>query len=717
MAIDRNPNAESEKPATGSTSDVPITEGEDASGSDSVKSFLQKLGEASTPAVTGQVIQVADASGDLTGMLPVVEVEAVNVNLLETQPNVLGDNKTGPLDSLPAPLPVVEFVQSHSSPDAIALNADLVYKALTNRPYRSREYKPDVEEVKNILRYMEEVDRQQLEQIYEQKYGMSLRQALRTYIKPGEGQVTIEAILNTKNGETNLAGNAQIALTVSETDPVRGMRLLRAVLGTLNPDQAAALGEKFQRDYGITFADAINANKGLNQAQKEVLTGLLGGITELSPDILMGLARKATLAKDLGLLSTVLGGDLENNIATRALANADPEFKKLLFDNFGIEEFNLFGPNTKVENPIANDILREGRISLATILISDTSTVLHFLDNPQNTDWVFTHATPKDKRDYILGRTLAETGRQPTNDAEAEAKRIYDILEGAIRSRAEGPRQAILREQLLFGGKFLTSDLAGMVAEKYFIGLLGGGYNLSDMLVHIEKNLTEKQFDLLRDPTYKDEFARSLLSFLKPDEQAKILLLIDAKLIAQNFEDSKAILRPLETFIADYNASGTVNIKQFTQRLEAMSATEATKYQTDPAFKKTIDDFGQYLIDKGDSQAENAIPLIKSYLNQVAQTGKPPVPTELDKLIREWGFVNDDLWQGMDESAIQAKKFQTIAQFELILKDPLHMATLKSIFDRQMLKVEGPPLTREEEALLRSMNAILLLNGAGGNAF
>jgi hypothetical protein len=224
---------------------------------------------------------------------------------------------------------------------------------------------------------------------------------------------------------------------------------------------------------------------------------------------------------------------------------------------------------------------------------------------------------------------------------------------------------------------------------------------------------------MLRDPTYKAEFARSLQSFLKPEEQAKILLLIDAKLTAidQNFNNSKAIVRPLETFIADYNASGTVNIKQFIERIETMSVDEATKYQTNPAFKKTIDDFGQYLIDKGDSRAENAIPLIKSYLNQVAQTGKPPVPTELDKLIREWGFVNDDLWQGMDESAIQAKKFQTIAQFELILKDPLHMATLKSIFDRQMLKVEGPPLTREEEALLRSMNAILLLNGAGGNAF
>lgn len=714
MAIDRNPSAESEKPAAGSTSDTPITEGADASDSE-VKTFLQKLGDASTPVVTGQVIQVADASGDLTGMLPAIEVDAVNVNLLETQPNVLGDHKTGPLDSLPAPLPKVEFVQTHLSPDAIALNAELVHKALTIRFRQS--YTPNVEAVKNILQNMEEVDRQQLEQIYEQKYGTTLRQALRTCIRSRESLVTIEAILNSKNGEANLSGNAQIALTVAESDPVRGMRLLRAVLGTLNPVQATELGEKFKSDYGISFADAINANEGLNKEQKEVLTGLLGGITELSPDILMELARKATLAKDIGLLSTVLGGDLPNNIATRGLANADPDFKRLLLDNFGLTPFSLIGPSSKVENPIANDILREGRISLATILISDTSTVLHFLDNPQNTDWVFTHATPKDRRDYILGRTLTETGRQPANEAEAEAKRIYDILEGAIRSQAEGPRQAILREQLLFGGKFLTSDLAGMVAEKYFIGLLGGDYNVSDMLVHIEKNLTEKQFDLLRDPTYKDEFTRSLLSFLNPDEQAKILSLIEAKLTAQNFEASKAILRPLETFIADYKASGTVNIKQFIERLEAMSAAEATRYQTDPAFKKTIDDFGQLLIDTGDSQAENAIPLIKNYLNQVAQTGKPPAPTELDKLIREWGFVNDELWQGMDESAIQAKKFQTIAQVELILKDPLYMATLKSIFDRQMRKVEGPPLTREEEALLRSMNAILLLNGAGGNAF
>lgn len=713
MAIDRNPNTESDKPKPGSTTDAAVTDSADSSEPESIESFIKKMSDAATPVVSTPEIKVAYNGTDLTGIVPVVDV-----NLLETQPGVLGDHKTGPLDALPAPLPKVEFVQTHLSPDAIALNADLIYRALTRKSpqLRSTVPNPDVEAVKNILQNMEEVDRHQLEQVFEQKYGTSLRKALTTFVRPGEGRVTVEAILNSKNGETNLAGNAQIALTVTETDPVRGMRLLRAVLGTLNPVQAAALQDKFKADYGISFADAINANKGLNQAQKEVLTGLLGGITELQPNVLMDLARKATIAKDLGLLSTVLGGDLPNSIAARGLANNDTAFKQSLFDNFKLIEGSLLGPMRFVENPIANDILREGRISLATILTSDTSTILHFLDNPENTDWVFTHATPKDRRDYILGRTLAETGRRPANDAEAEAKRIYDTLEAAIQSRAEGPRQAILREQLLFGGKYLSSDLANMVSGKYLV-FFGGDYNVSDMLIHIEKNLTEQQFDMLRNPNYKAEFARSLQSFLKPEEQARVLALIDAKLTAQNYNDSKAVLRPLETFIQDYKASGTVNIRQFIERLETMPQAEAAKYRTDPVFKKTVDDFAQNLIDTGDPKAENAIPLIRSYLNQIAKTGNTPVPNELDKLVREWGFVNDDRWQGMDESSIQAKKIQTIAQVELILKDPIFMSQLKSIFDRKVGKVQGPPLTREEDALLRSMNAILMQSGAGINAF
>ncbi|MBP7862265.1 hypothetical protein KA183_11325, partial [bacterium] len=709
MAIDRNPNTESEKPATGTTSDVPATEGEDGSGSDSVKTFLQKLGDASTPAVTGQVIQVADNSGDLTGMLPVVEVPP---NLFETEANVLPDHKTGPIDALPA-LPLVDFVQPHLSPDAIALNSDLVYQALTRKTNSNRFQisNPDLEAIKNILQNMEEVDRQQLEQVFEQKYGTSLRQAVKTYLKPGEAQVTVEAILNSKNGETNLAGNAQIALSVLETDPVRGMRLLRAVLGPLDASQLATMQEKFVQDYGIELKAAIEASNGLNADQKAVLVGILPGMATLEPAVLRNLAVNAANAKDLGLLQTLLGGD--PNPLRAALAN-DAPFQQLMLEKF--PKSSNRRQKSPVLNPIASDILREGRISLASILKADTSTLLHFLDNPQNTDYVFTHATPKDQRNYILGRQITESNRQPANDAEAEAKRVYDVLEAAIQSQAEGPRQAILREQLLFGGKYLSSDLAGMVSDKVLI-FFGGNYNVSDMLVHIENNLTEVEFNLLKNPYYRDEFARSLKSFLNPEEQEKIMaLIVNFKLTAENFTDSKSKLRPLETFITDYKSSDSSSIKQFIERLESMSEDEANRYKTDPTFKKTIDDFAEFLIYRGDSQAENALPLIKSYLNQVAETGKPPVLTELDKLIKEWGYVQDDRWNGMSDAAIQAKKFQTIAQVELILKDPKHMATLRSIFNRQTNQEAGP-VSREEAALTRTFNNMLWQCGAGTNAF
>jgi len=709
MAIDSNQNAESEKPVKGSTPDAAATETADAASPDSVTTLIKKLSDASTPVLTGPVIQVADASGDLTGIIPVVEVQP---NLLETQPNVLGDHKTGPVDSLPAPLPAVDFVQPHLSPDAIALNADLIFQALSRKStkYRSSLANPDVEAIKNILQNMEEVDRQQLEQVFEQKYNTPLRQAFKTYIKSGEGLVTVESILNTKNGETNLAGNAQIALTVLETDPVRGMRMLRGVLGPLNSQDAGLMTAKFQADYGISMEKAITDNPSLNEAQKSVLIRLLGGYDSLSLDQLKEMAGKAVEAKDLGLLSTVIG----NNVELRNQLNNET-FHNSLLQAFGTKVRVDRNKYKLVPSPIAEDIMREGMISLATILKADTGTLLHFLDNPENTDYVFTHATPKDQRDYIKGRDLAQRGVQPTTAADIEAKRVYDVLEAAIQSRADGPRQAILREQLLFGGKYLVSDLASMVAGKTLI-FFGGGYNVSDMLVHIEKNLTEQEFNLLRNQTYKDEFAKQLLSFLKPEEQQQILNLIEIKLKAKDFEDSKSKLRPIETFIRDYQNSGTTNIRQFIDRIELMSPEEAARYKTDATFKKTVDDFAELLIYTGDSQAENALPLIKSLLNQVAQTGMPPVLNELDKLVKEWGFVKDDMWQGMSDAAIQAKKFQTIAQVELILKDPKYMTMLTDIFKRQTNQIAGP-VSREEAALTRSLNAILWLCGAGNNAF
>ncbi len=706
MAIDRNPNTESDKPKPGSNTDAAVTDDADASSPDTIKTFLQKLGDAAAPASATPEIKVAYNGEDLTGMLPVLEVP----NLLETQPVASGDHKTGPIDSLPVDLHPVEFVQPHLSLDAIARNADLVFEALTRRTqqYRTSTPNPDFETIKNILQNMEEVDRQQLEQYFQERRGISLRQSLKTNLKPGEALATIEAILNSKNGETNLAGNAQIALTVLETDPVRGVRMLRGVLGTLNSAQANALKTKFQSDYGVSLESAIANNSSLNPAQKEVLTGLLAGVADLPIETLKTLAQKAVAAKDLGLLSSVVG----DNVALRGILNSDATFQKSVLEAFGTQINRR--SQTRIPNPIANDILREGRISLASILNADTGTLLHFLDNPENTDFVFTHATPKDVRDYYMGRSIVENNRQPTTAAEIEAKRVYEVLEAAIKSRAEGPRQAILREQLLFGGKFLVSDLASMVAPKYALGFLGGEYNVSDMLVHIEKNLTEAQFNKFKDSTYRDEFARSLQSFLKPEEQAKVLALIDAKLKVQNFTDSKAILRPFETFITDYKASGSTNIRQFIERLEMMTPDEATKYQTDPTFKKTLDDFADLLILTGDSKAENAIPLIKSYLNQVFQTGKPPVPNELDKLIKEWGFVQDDLFQGMSDAAIQAKKYQTIAQVEQILQNPEYMAILSSIFKRQSNREE---VSREEAALTRSLDNILWQSGAGINAF
>ncbi|MDX2105170.1 MAG: hypothetical protein SFY67_02100 [Candidatus Melainabacteria bacterium] len=113
-----------------------------------------------------------------------------------------------------------------------------------------------------------------------------------------------------------------------------------------------------------------------------------------------------------------------------------------------------------------------------------------------------------------------------------------------------------------------------------------------------------------------------------------------------------------------------------------MTPDEASRYQTNPSFKKTLNDVDESFTADSDSQAENAIPLIKSYLNQILQTGKP----------------------------------QTIAQVELILKIPQFMATLTSIYSRQIGKEAGP-LSSEEIELTQAINSILEQCKADASAF
>ncbi|MCW5821747.1 MAG: hypothetical protein KIT34_03030 [Cyanobacteria bacterium TGS_CYA1] len=113
-----------------------------------------------------------------------------------------------------------------------------------------------------------------------------------------------------------------------------------------------------------------------------------------------------------------------------------------------------------------------------------------------------------------------------------------------------------------------------------------------------------------------------------------------------------------------------------------MTPDEASGYQTNPSFKKTLSDVDESFTADGDSQAENAIPVIKSYLNRILRNGKP----------------------------------QTIAQVELILQVPQFKATLTSVYSRQIGKEAGP-LSREEIELTQAINSTLEQCKADASAF
>jgi hypothetical protein len=678
-----------------------------------------------TKAADSQLATPQATSKTATDLLPTIELVGKPA-LLETQPLIgsalVADTRKGA--SVDASLPVLapeqttklpeqttKPAESRLSPEAINASVDLVKDKLTN--YLFLIGAPDTDALARTLGPMAQADRQALEAKYQEKFGKSLRDELKYQLGDGEKFVTIEAMLNRKDGATNLAGNARIALEVMKEDPERGMRLLRSTLAPLNSSQAAELQANYQKDYGKPLTTDIQSveSSRVGENQKAIFSTLLKGVDKIDSAEIVDMAKKAVQSRDLQMFAGVIGGDLPANVQARAALNSDPEFVANMRKTFGTTARG----QGLVPNPIAEDYLREGRISLGTILKADTAAILPYFQNAANSDLVFSNATAKERRDYASGRDLVKSGAEPKTIQEQEAKRFYEFIEKSIQSSASGTRRDVLRDELMHGGKTLISGLAELHKDST-LGF-GGGHTTNDLMNRVE-NMTAAEWNLLKNPTYKANLAESLKSYATADEQKQVLALIEAKLNPPGqkpgqpatFEQSQAVERPLEQYMQHFTASGVTKTSEAVGHIERMTAADASRYQSDPAFKASVDSFAsQYLTDRSTGNIPAQL-LASRLLEQTAQTGKPPVLGEVDQFLKARAEkIDSDT--SVDSSAANKAQLATIGKVEELMKDPALLARMQNVLAVQRGEKQGE-VSREDDLLYKTFSAAL---GTPGN--
>lgn len=678
-----------------------------------------------TKAADSQLATPQATSKAATDLLPTIELVG-KPTLLETQPLIgsplVADNRKGatvdaalpalaPEQTTKLPEQTTKPAESRLSPEAINASVDLVKDKLTN--YLFLIGAPDTDALARTLGPMAQADRQALEARYQEKFGKSLRDELKYQLGSGEKFVTIEAMLNRKDGATNLAGNARIALEVMKEDPERGMRLLRSTLAPLNSSQAAELQANYQEDYGKPLTTDIQSveSSRVGENQKAIFTTLLKGVDKIDSAEIVDMAKRAVQSRDLQMFAGVIGGDLPANVQARAALNSDPEFVANMRKSFGTTSR---GRGT-VPNPIAEDYLREGRISLGTILKADTSAILPYFQNAANSDLVFSNATGKERRDYASGRDIVKSGAEPKTIQEQEAKRFYEFIEKNIQSSASGTRREVLRDQLLHGGKTLISGLAELHRDST-LGF-GGGHTTNDLMNRVE-NMTAAEWNLLKNPTYKANLAESLKSYATADEQKQVLALIEAKLNPPGqkpgqpatFEQSQAVERPLEQYMQNFTASAVTKTSEAVGHIERMTAADASRYQSDPAFRASVDSFAsKYLTDRSTGNIPAQL-LASRLLEQTAQTGKPPVLGELDQFLKTRAEkIDNDT--SLDSSAANKAQLATIGKVEELMKDPALLARMQNVLAVQRGEKQGA-VSREDDLLYKTFTAAL---GTPGN--
>ncbi|MBC8000325.1 MAG: hypothetical protein IAF58_20380, partial [Leptolyngbya sp.] len=548
-------------------------------------------------------------------------------------------------------------------------------------------YGADFNAAKNLLSPMNESGTKRLEAMYP-----TLRKDLETAFGKDERFRELEALLDRKDGKTNIVGNIAQALEVAKvsgwdsgiTERETAGRMLRAALGPLDSKQLTEVKADWDKRYGKEYGsfDQAIASGSLNPTDKALVKDFYskGSDARTSADIQ---AAATSLLKDynstplnrqqadryLGQLSDVLGGPSQSAVEARKALKTNSEFAPEFDKAFGAN-----ARTSETQKRIAADFVSEGRISIGTIVTGNSKTLAGFFDNPDNISLALTHATPKERQDFIEGKRLS--GKQDlTNLTEVQIGQMefYKKLDDAFKANGNPRQQAIYADQLANGKKTQITEMAELHTEANMFGF-GGGHSTQKMMASVE-NMTRENWELIR-PTakgaespYMKDLKASIGTYTEAgsEEQKRLFALLDAKAGVKTYEDSQSVKRSFADVVKD-NSDNTEDSRiALAKSVASMTPADAAAYKANPELRQqTQAALGEFA---GADKDAAALLLSKSLLSQVEKTGQPPKLYALDT------FAKDVVDGKLDDPG------KRMAAVETLMKDSALLARAKAIQD------------------------------------
>lgn len=562
-------------------------------------------------------------------------------------------------------------------------SAQELHEALTRTTLFGLRDATDKEKVFRILEPLSQADRRVLEQVYEEKFGDSNKakqlatangdksgidrtsdfqsSALRNLIaEKFDGPQSVEhakitAVMNRTDGKTNDAGALMVAINQTREDPARGNVAIRTVFETLNEKQVQELEDNFKRDYGKTWQEATRElGSDITPQTLKSLDIFAKGVDKRTSQDVKDLAQIAVESKDARLFGEVMRGEAPSTVQARQELLANKQFMKELTIAFpksshssaGVANLYARADSTGTINsargrrfkvgdlldPVARDYLTEGRISLKTITTANTGKWL--LDARDNINLAAKNASESERKQFTLGAQLTADNRTAQTAEEKAAKAFYDKIHEVFADRLSERETTVAESLLKHGRENVLTEMAGTHSESWF-----GGHERQDLMTRAE-NLSEKDYNLLRDPVNGKIFLReietSLSKYADEGERTRIMKMLEDKIKAPTYKDSQNVHRSLIDTIADNKGTdflwfGTsYDAKNVLNKFSSMTTEDAARFKSDPTFAQEMRDFI-----KNDSEFNNVEQLFaQRMIDKAVETGKIPQPDETDKFLK-----------------------------------------------------------------------------------
>ena len=465
---------------------------------------------------------------------------------------------------------------------------------------------------------------------------------LKDMLSPSEYR-QVEALLNRRDGETNVAGAIATAIEMSREDlysgPEKGGLLIRTALSNLTAEEFTYAEKQWDETYkdqygGMDLKTAIDSGNFMDMDKRLVRDFYATGVDKRTTAQIEEFAQ-AILTESANGTGAFVGNQAEI-LADVLSGPAAAEARKNLRGNAEfMNEFNMiFRGFSKAE-----DSLSEGRsISIATAA----------RENPDRLEAVIARASDQERTAFREGRRLV--GQEGLTPEQQEQVDYFLKVDKAFKDAGDELQQTLWADHLAYGdGKVeeeryesqdtLISDLRRLHTSSGLFSFITGDSHDREKLMTTIEGMSKQDWDLLQPvdgqaSDYMKRLKESIASYATDDkERDDAFALLDRMAGAKSYLEAQGQTRPLSDVLAENAANG--DRSAIVRELLHMSPEDKAAYLANTGelqtkldavvFPKT-DEFAGTNSDETNA----AFFLAQSLLTQLKETGSLPAPDKLN---------------------------------------------------------------------------------------